>query len=109
MTSIPAVGGGVIDPEFTVRLRVAVCVNEPDVPEKTTLAVPVVAEADAARLTCCPVPGVSVEVDGVAVTPCGRPLSVIWTEPVNPFTARAVNVTACDDPPAVNVAVVGLN
>ena len=65
-------------------------------------------EADAIRLTCWPVPGVSVNVDGDAVTPVGRPERVTCTEPLNPLAATVVSVTDCAEPPAVKVALDGL-
>src|ERR1700733_1853490 len=97
-------GGGVVEPEPTVSASEAVCVSDPDVPVKKTVAVPLAAEADAARLTCWPVPGERVNVDGVAVTPCGKPVRVTGTEPVNPLAATAVKVTDCAAPPAVKAA-----
>ena len=87
----------------------AAWLREPDVPVKTTLAAPAVAEADAVRLTCWPVPGVRVNVDGVAVTPCGKPVKATATEPLKPLAATAVTVTDCAAPPAVKAALDGLS
>ena len=96
-------------PAPTVSASEAVCVSEPDVPMKATFAVPVAAEADADRLTCWPVPGERVNVDGVAVTPCGRPARVTCTEPLNPLAAIAITLTDCAEPPAVKAALDGLS
>ncbi len=102
--STPLEGGGVVEPELTVSASAAVWLSEPEVPVKTTFAVPVAAEADADRLTCWPVPGERVNVDGVAVTPCGKPERVTCTEPMKPLAATAITVTDCAAPPAVTLA-----
>ena len=107
MSTLPEVGGGV-DPEPTVMLSAAVWVRDPDVPVKTALELALGADAEAVRLTCCPSPGERVKVAGDAVTPCGKPAMVTWTEPVNPLAATAVRATACAVPPEVRVALDGL-
>jgi hypothetical protein len=53
------------------------------------------------------VPGISVRVDGFAVTPAGRPFKVTFTLPVNPFRAFALTATAWPAAPAVNARLVG--
>ena len=58
----------------TVRARVAVWVREPEVPVKTTLALPACALLPAVSVTLCGVPGVSETDAGLAVTPAGNPL-----------------------------------
>ena len=75
---------------------------------KCTVAVVEAALAAAAKLTDCGVPGMSVTVDGVAVTPVGKPLAVAWMVPENPFSAVAVSETGCAEPPAVRVSVEAL-
>jgi hypothetical protein len=87
------VGGG-LDADVTVKVSVAVCVSVPDVPVKTTLAVPLAADADAVKLIGWPDPGESVKVVGEAVTPCGRLPRVTCTAPLKPFATTAVTVTA---------------
>src|ERR1017187_8043263 len=102
-------GGVVVEPELTESASVAAWLSEPDVPVKTTLAVPPTAEADAVRFTFWPVPGERVNVDGVAVTPCGRPPIVTCTELLNALAATAVTVTDCVALPAVKAALDGLS
>lgn len=69
--------------EVTVKLTVAVCVNEPDVPVIVTVAVPVVAVLLAVRVSVL----VLVVLAGLnaAVTPDGRPEAVNATLPVKPL------------------------
>ena len=93
--------------EATVRPTVAVWVRAPDAPVTVMVSVLAVAEASAVKVRFCAMPGVSVRVDGLAVTPAGNPLQDSETDPVNPL--RAVAVTETDFPvaPAVRVRVVG--
>lgn len=58
-----------------------------------TAAVVVATVSSAASVTVVGVPGVTVIVEGEAVTPAARPLSVTPTVPVKPFNAVAVSVT----------------
>ena len=60
----------------TVSVRSAEAVSAPAVPVNSTVAVPGDADAVAARLTCGETPGVIVKLEGVAVTPGGKPLTV---------------------------------
>jgi hypothetical protein len=57
----------------------------------------------------CALPGVSVSVIGLAVTPAGSPLMVTVTIPVNPFAGTAFTLIACPKPPAVSATVIGAN
>ena len=78
---------------FTVSLRLAVWVNEPEVPVRVTFAFPVAALAAAVTVVFCAVPGVRFSVDGLAVTPDGRPLKLTFTDPLNPFVGVAFTET----------------
>jgi hypothetical protein len=60
----------------TVSVREVEAVNDPDVPVNVTVAVPGDAGIVAARFTCGEAPGEIVKLEGVAVTPEGRPLTV---------------------------------
>jgi hypothetical protein len=60
----------------TVKLREVEAVNDPDVPVNVIVTVPRDADVVAARFTCGETPGVIVKLEGVAVTPEGRPLTV---------------------------------
>lgn len=84
-----------------MRARLAVCVSEPEVPLKTTLALPACALLAAVSVKLCGVPGVSEADAGLAVTPAGNPLTATLAVPVKPFTAVAVTWTGCPVPPMV--------
>jgi hypothetical protein len=86
----------------------AVWVREPEVPVKTTLALPACAPLPAVSVMLCGVPGVSEAVAGLAVTPAGNPLSATSTVPVKPSTAVAVSCTGCPAPPMVRLRDCGL-
>lgn len=92
----------------TVSARVAVCFNEPEVPVKVIVNVPTAAVEAAVRLSDAALPGVRVSVEGLTVTPVGRPESATATEPVNPLTAAAARLTDWPAAPAVSVRDVGL-
>ena len=49
------------------------CVKEPEVPVKVTVAFELAAVAVTLRVSCCAVPGVSVTFAGDTVTPAGTP------------------------------------
>ena len=100
--------GAVPEPP-TLSASEAVCVSEPEVPVKETFAVPLAADADAVRLTWWLAPGESVNVDGVAVTPCGKPAIVTCTELLKPFAAIATIVMDCVAPPAVTLVLAWLS
>jgi hypothetical protein len=74
----------------TVRAKVAVCVSEPEVPVKTTLAIAAAAVLPALRVTVWGAPGASVTRVGVLVTSAGRPLRATVVVPVKPLSAVAV-------------------
>jgi hypothetical protein len=57
------------------------------------------AEVEAERTNCPSWPGATESVDGVAVTPAGRPLSEIFTGSAKPLTAAAVMVNVRAEPP----------
>jgi hypothetical protein len=101
-------GDGGAAAAVTMSATDAVCVLEPELPVKTTVAFAVAAPAPAVKLTCCGLPAVSVRVAGEAVTPDGAPASDTATVPEKPETPTAVTVTACAAPPAVIVALAGL-
>jgi hypothetical protein len=71
------------------------------------VAIPAAAVDAAVSVTFLAVPGISVRVDGLAVTPVGRPLRVTFTLAVNPFRAFALTATAWPAAPAVNARLVG--
>jgi hypothetical protein len=78
-------------------------VSIPDVAVNWTVDVPAVAVLDAARLTCCGVPGIIVGAEGDAVMPMARPLNVTSMVWLNPLRAVAVSVTGCAAPPEVRL------
>jgi hypothetical protein len=75
---------------LTVKVRLAVWLSAPDVPVMVTVAVPTVAELDAARVSVLVV--VADAGLNVAVTPVGSPLAVSDTAPANPFAADMLTV-----------------
>lgn len=91
----PGGGGGAV----TDRANVAVCVNDLVAPVKVTVVFPIAALAAAVRVMFCGVPGVRLSVDGFAVTPTGRPLSITFTLPLNPFIGMAFTETIFPAPP----------
>ena len=92
----------------TVRARAAVWLRLPDVPVNVTLAAFVAdAESNAVSVVLCGVPGVTVNVAGVAVTPAGRPAIATTTVPLKALTAVAVTLTWDPAPPDERVSVVG--
>ena len=85
------VGGGAV-PAVIVSARVAVCFKVPDVPVKVMVDEAAAVLEAAVRLIDAALPGVSVSVDGLAVTPVGSPESVTAMEPVNSLMAVAVRL-----------------
>ena len=83
----------------TESAKVAVCVTDVAVPVTVTVASPVAALAAAVNVTFCGVPGVRLSVDGLAVTPAGRPLSLTLTVPLKPFIGTASTETVLPAPP----------
>lgn len=74
--------------------------REPEVPVSVRLLLPVAAAEDAVSVMFCEVPGVSVNVDGLAVTPVGSPAIVAETVPVKEFRAVALTLTVAPVAPA---------
>ncbi len=89
-------------------MNVAVCVNVPLVPVTVIVLLPTAAPAAAVSVTLCGVPGVTVAVEGTAVTPAGNPLSFTLTPALNPFTPVTDTLVDAPAPPAVTFTVVGL-
>lgn len=92
----------------TVRARVAAWVSDPEVPVKTTFALPAWALLPAVSVTLCGVPGVSETEAGSAVIPAANPLSATLTLPVKPLSAVPVTCTGCPAPPMVRLRDAGL-
>jgi hypothetical protein len=92
----------------TLRVRIALCVSEPDVPTKLTVAGEAVLAAFAAavNVTVCGVPGCRDIVAGLAVTPAGSPLMATLIVLLKLFSAELVSDT-CVLAPAASVALVG--
>ena len=87
--------------------RAAVCVRAPDVPVKVAVAEAAAVPTGAVRESVAAVPGVSVSVDGCAVTPAGKPAIVTCTLEENPSSAVARTETVCGVPLAVKVTAAG--
>jgi hypothetical protein len=101
-------GGGGVVCAFTVSWSDAALLSVPEVPENWRAAVPAAAEEAAVRLTVSGVPGVTLSVEGEAVTPAGNPVSATAIIPEKPPVAVAVSVTGCALPPAVTLRLVAL-
>ncbi len=95
-------GGGLVSNSCTVAVRT----SAPDVPVNVSVE-PNDADPDADTVTICAVPGVSVRVVGVAVTPVGSPEIATVTGALNPFTAFAVTLT-CPLPPTLTARLAGV-
>jgi hypothetical protein len=74
---------------------------------KVTVEVAAAAPAAAVSFVLCAVPGVSVSVAGLAVTPVGSPLIVTETAPLKEFSAVANTLTGEPVAPATIVSDVG--
>jgi hypothetical protein len=88
-----------------VSASAAVCVREPDVPVKVIVGVAdgvAMGAANVAVAEGCA--GVSVRVDGLAVTLEGSPEMETETEPLNELSAEAVTVMALLVVPALRVS-----
>jgi len=101
----PAGGGG--GSAVTVSAKFAVWVKLPDIPVTVTVTFPLVAVDEAVMVTFCGVPGVSVSVDGAAVTPDGSPPIATVMLPANPLAAVALTATVFPEAPAVTFTVEG--
>jgi hypothetical protein len=73
------------------------------------VALPDAADDAAVIVTVCAVPGVRVNVAGLAVTPDGSPATVTVTVPVKPFCGAAFTLMVWPAPPAVSVTVAGVD
>src|ERR1700722_1600182 len=84
--------------ELTCRARLIVCVSEPDLPVKATVAMLAKAVFRAEKVSVCGLPAVSVSAEDDAVTPAGKPDICMEALDENPF--RGVRLTAvCAVPP----------
>ncbi|WP_433964914.1 hypothetical protein [Tunturiibacter gelidiferens] len=92
----------------TVAATVALCVSDPEVPERVNVALPATAPADAVTVMLCAVPGVTDRVDGCADTPPGSPEIATVTIPAKPLAAAALTLTCWPGPPGTSVIVVGV-
>ena len=79
-----------LDAEATVRVIATVAFRFPDCPATVTVVVPVVAPVLAVKLNTLVVDVLAGPND--AVTPAGRPVTVRFTELLNPFVAATVMV-----------------
>ena len=86
------VGGGGATGAFNVSVKVAFCCTLPLEPLTVTTAVPATADEVMAKTTVCDPAPLMINVDGVAVTPEGRPLNPKVTAPLNPFVLCVVTV-----------------
>jgi hypothetical protein len=93
----------------TVAATVAEWLRVPEVPLKVTVALLPAAEDAAVRVTVCAVPGIKVNVNGLAVTPDGSPATVTLTVPVKPFCAAAFTLTVWPMAPALSVTEAGVD
>jgi hypothetical protein len=90
-----------------VKAIIAVWVRLPDDPVSVIVALPALALVPAVSVRFLAVPGVSVSVEGLAVTPVGSPDRDTLTLPVNPFKAFAVTETDFPALPAVRLRLAG--
>jgi hypothetical protein len=79
----------------------------PDVPVRVIVAVLEAALAAAVSVKFWAMPGMSIRVDGLAVTPVDKPLRETFTLPVKPFSAFAVTEIVLPAAPAVSDRFVG--
>jgi hypothetical protein len=97
-------GGGGAE---TVNATVAEWLRAPDVPVTVTVALRAAAVEAAVSVTFCAVPGTSVGVTGLAVTPAGSPVMVTATVPLKEFNAVAKTLTFEPVAPATIASEVG--
>lgn len=69
---------------------------------------PAAAADEAFNEICCGVPGVSMNVAGMAATPAGSPVNATAIGPVNPLTPAAWIVKLWEAPPAASVRLAGV-
>lgn len=106
--AVDSVKSGVAEAAATVSAKVAACFNDREVPVKITAAFPITAFAAAVRVRLCAVPGDRLRVDGLAVMPAGRPLSLTLTVPLKPLLEIAFTETDSPPPPCVTVRLAGV-
>jgi hypothetical protein len=97
-------GGGAAE---TVSATVAEWLRAPEVPVRVTVALPAAVVEAAVSVTFCAVPGVNVNVVGLAVTPVGSPVMATETVPLKEFNAVARTLTFEPVAPATIVSDVG--
>ena len=85
----------------TVRAREALWVSEPDFPVMVMVELPGADEDEAVTVIFCATPGVSESVEGLVVTPSGRPLTVTEIEELNPLLPVASMEKVCPAPAAI--------
>jgi hypothetical protein len=90
-----------------VRAAVAVWESGPAEAVTVTIVDVAAAESEAVRVNCANCPGVTERVEGVAVTPAGRPLSETLTGVAKPLTGAAVTVSDRAEPPLCRATAVG--
>jgi len=79
----------VVTAAWTVRLSAALAERFPEVPVRVTVEAPAFAEDAELNVIWTGVPGTRAGLPGERVTPVGRPLAWIVTEPLKPLTAVA--------------------
>jgi len=90
-----------------VAARLAEWVREPEVAMKVSVTLPAAAVETAVSVTLCALPGVSVSVAGLAVTPAGSPEIETATVPLNEFIAVASTFVLVPVAPADMVSEAG--
>lgn len=78
---------------LTVNAMAAVWVKPPEVPVTVIGVIPPAEDAAAVRVRFWDAPGVKVSVEGLAVTPEGKPVRDTLTSPEKPLIAFAVTAT----------------
>jgi hypothetical protein len=97
-------GGGVV----TVSATDVAWLRVPEVPVKVIVAFPATAVAVAVSVIFWAAPGVRFKVEGVTLTPVGRPEAATDTVPEKLLTAVAVTLIDTPAPPVVTVTVPGV-
>jgi len=99
---------GVVARAVRVSAALVVWLKVPEVPVKVSVADPGLADEEAVSVKLCGVPGVSVRVEGVAVTPAGKPLRLRVTGLLKLFVDEAVTLACCPAPPMERVKLAGV-
>jgi hypothetical protein len=92
----------------TVSATDAAWLRVPEVPVKVIVAFPAAAVAAAVSVIFWAAPGVRFKVEGVTLTPVGRPEAATDTAPEKLLTAVAVTLIDTPAPPLVTVTVPGV-